>query len=264
MEKKKVERSSSYPSLSLDDALTKLTQLKDSMGLNGEYKRETVASGIGYSTITGTSARAVAALTQYGFLDREKDIYQISSLGRRYLMPTTENDTFTAIREAALSPKLFKQIYDEYQGQVLPKLIVNILANKYGVQPKVGPTVVKLFESAMTSAQLLEPSGRLTPYNTVESGELNTTAEQASVEGALVQSQIETSTPATVTASLDINSEKPFNEQGVNHSGNGWALTVRVKSSHQLPPEVRKAVRELLESADSAADQFYNLEQKEE
>lgn len=260
MEKKKVERSSSYPSLSLDDALLKITQLKDSMGLNGEYKRETVASGIGYSTITGTSARAVAALSQYGLLEREKDLYKISELGRRYLVPTTDDDISIAIREAALSPKLFKQIYDEFQGQVLPKLLVNILTTKYGVQLKVAATVVKLFESAMTSAQLLEPSGRLTPEDSTS--EAVSTGEESITDGD--EPVIQAQAPVGVTAKLDLSSDKPFNEQGVNHSGNGWALTVLVKSSHQLPPEVRKAIRDLLESADSVADQFYGLEQKEE
>jgi hypothetical protein len=262
MEKKKVERSSSYPSLNLEDALSKVTQLKDSMGLNGEYRRETVASGIGYSTITGTSARAVAALAQYGLLEREKDLYKISELGRRYLVPTNDNDVSIAVREAALSPKLFKQIYDEFQGQVLPKLLVNILTTKYGVQLKVAPTVVKLFEATMTSAQLLEPSGRLTPLDSAV--ESISTADEDATDSNEPAVQTQTSAPVAVTSRLDISSDKPFNEQGVNHSGNGWALTVLVKSSHQLPPEVRKAIRALLEGADSVADQFYGLEQKEE
>lgn len=262
MEKKKVERSSSYPSLSLEDALSKITQLKDSMGLNGEYKRETVASGIGYSTITGTSARAVAALAQYGLLEREKDLYRISELGRRYLVPTNDNDVSVAIRQAALGPKLFKQIHDEFQGQVLPKLLVNILSTKYGVQLKVAPTVVKLFESAMTYAQLLEPSGRLTPLDSVN--ESSQTALEDISDDEEPAPQPQAATPVAVTTELDISSDKPFNEQGVNHSGNGWGLTVLVKSSHQLPPEVRKAIRDLLESADGVADQFYGLERKEQ
>jgi len=262
MEKKKVERSSSYPSLSLEDALSKITQLKESMGLNGEYKRETVASGIGYSTITGTSARAVAALAQYGLLEREKDLYRISELGRRYLVPTNDNDVSVAIRQAALSPKLFKQIHDEFQGQVLPKLLVNILSTKYGVQLKVAPTVVKLFESAMTYAQLLEPSGRLTPLDSVN--ESSRTASEDIIDDEEPAPQPQAATPVAVTTELDISSDKPFNEQGVNHSGNGWGLTVLVKSSHQLPPEVRKAIRDLLESADGVADQFYGLERKEQ
>ena len=167
VDKKKVERSTSYPSMNVEEAFARLVQLKDSMGLNGNYKRETVAKGIGYNTITGTSARSVAALVHYGLLVRDKDTYSISPNGRRFLIPTDDNDQPAAIREAALSPKLFEQLFSEYEGQVLPKLIGNILATKYWVQEKVASTVVKLFESSMAHAGLLGANGLLA--NRVES-----------------------------------------------------------------------------------------------
>ena len=182
-DKKKVERSTSYPSMNVEEAFARLVQLKDSMGLNGSYKRETVAKGIGYNTITGTSARSVAALVHYGLLIRDKDTYSISPNGRKYLVPENDSDKTAAIREAALSPKIFEQMYNEFNGQVLPKLIGNILTNKYGVQEKVASTVVKLFEASMAYANLLGSNGLLSDRDVI-SDSINTVDEDA---GALMK-----------------------------------------------------------------------------
>lgn len=265
VDKKKVERSTSYPSMNIEEAFTRLVQLKDSMGLSGNYKRETVAKGIGYNTITGTSARSVAALVHYGLLVRDKDTYSISPNGRRFLIPTDDNDQPAAIREAALRPKLFEQLFSEYEGQVLPKLIGNILANKYGVQEKVAPTVVKIFESSMTYAGLLGANGLLA--NEVESNakdkipskvdDLQTEDDPATAKDGL-----------TSISPLSLSRQKSstdtfLNEQGTNHSGDGWSLTVLLRTSHRLDKATRDKIRSILDTADNLADDLYELDEQD-
>lgn len=267
--KKRVERSTSYPSVNVEEAFARLVQLKDSMGLNGNYKRETVAKGIGYNTITGTSARSVAALVHYGLLIRDKDTYSISPNGRRFLSPNDDNDQPAAIREAALSPKLFEQLFSDYEGQVLPKLIGNILANKYGVQEKVAPTVVKLFESSMTYAGLLGANGLLED----SSASVNKNEEPSKVDEMQAENYSATTedTPTSVSPLvLSIQSDKQkssadsfLNEQGTNHSGDGWSLTVLLRTSHRLDKSTRDKIRSILATADSLADDLYELDEQD-
>lgn len=264
-DQKKVLRSTPYPVMTLEDAAGRLKQLHDSMGLGGEYKRETVASGIGYSTITGTSARAVAALVQYGLLTRDKDNYSISELGQRYLVPNTDNDVPSAMREAALSPRLFKQVFKEFEGQVLPKLIANILVTKYGVQSKVAPSVVKLFLSTVTYAGLIAENGILREVGTSPAslGEEPANAHESG-EG-FVESGLQNSTaaPAFIKSHGNALDETTLNEQGANHSGNGWSLSVMLRTSHRLNRDTRVKIRTLLEAADELADDLYLIDEKD-
>lgn len=265
-DKKKVERSTSYPAMNVEEAFVRLERLKDGMGLNGSYKRETVAKGIGYNTITGTSARAVAALVHYGLLIRDKDTYSISPNGRRFLIPTDDSDKPAAIREAALSPKLFEQLFKEYEGQVLPKLIGNILTNKYGVQEKVAATVVKLFESSMTYAGLLGSNGLLA--NTPEPVAGNDKTDEADEEPQ--EDEDDQADAAAKSVSILTGQGKKqnevndafLNEQGTNHSGDGWSLTVLLRTSHRLDKETRTKIRTILSTADDLADDLYSLDEK--
>ncbi len=267
-DKKKIERSTSYPSMNVEEALTRLVRLKDSMGLNGDYKRETVAKGIGYNTITGTSARSVAALVHYGLLIRSGDTYSISANGKRFLMPVNDTDKSSAIYEAALSPKLFEQLLSEFGGQVLPKLIANILTSKYGVQEKVASTVVKIFESSMSYAGLLSSSGLLV------SKEKTTNENDAPSEAIDAHSEVEpslfTDKPSSVALPLTsghndkqrITTSSFLNEQGTSHSGYGWSLAVSLKTSYRLDQAARDKVRLILDTADSLADDLYLLDEK--
>lgn len=250
--------------MNVEEAFVRLLQLKESMGLNGSYKRETVAKGIGYNTITGTSARSVAALVHYGLLVRDKDTYTISPNGRRFLIPTDDADKPAAIREAALSPKLFEQLFKEYEGQVLPKLISNILTNKYGVQDKVAPTVVKLFESSMLYAGLISSSGLL-----VSASDVNSLADAINEsEGNEQEATEDSNVPKSLSVfsgqgSKEKSTSNSFlNEQGTNHSGDGWSLTVLLRTSHRLDKETREKIRSILDTADDLADDLYTLDEQ--
>ncbi len=269
-DKKKVERSTSYPSMNVEEAFARLVQLKDSMGLNGNYKRETVAKGIGYNTITGTSARSVAALVHYGLLIRDKDTYSISSNGRKYLVPENDSDKTAAIREAALRPKLFEQIYNEFNGQVLPKLIGNILTNKYGVQEKVASTVVKLFETSMAYANLLGNNGLLSDKAVVSDDNISSIDKDTKSVDEGAEEVVDDDTDDTKSLSIlsestsktKDNKDSFRNEQGVNHSGDGWSLTVLLRTSHRLDETMRVKIRTILSTADKLADDLYKLDEK--
>ena len=155
------ERSRAYPVITLTEAFTRLVRLNDNLGINGRYNRETIANGMGYSSLNGKASRAVAALSHYGLLTRTKELYSFSALARKYLLPNDDNDQAAATRTAALAPALFAEIYQAFKGQIIPKQFANRLVNEFGIQPKAASDVERIFRSTMTSAGLMLPNNVL-------------------------------------------------------------------------------------------------------
>jgi hypothetical protein len=127
--KRKLDRSTSYPILNLKTAIDRLITLHQSLG-KGPYSREDATKGMGYSGLSGASSRAVAALVQYGLLDRVGNTYSISLLSNDILHPESEIQKNRALKVAATKPKIFSTILKEYQGQSLPTMLENILIRK--------------------------------------------------------------------------------------------------------------------------------------
>lgn len=154
-------RSRSYPVIALGDALEKIKSINTNLGVNGQFNRESIAAGMGYSSLNGTSGRRIAALVQYGFLDRERDLYYLSASAKRYLLPVNDNDQQDVIKDAALLPDLFSDIYNTFKGQVLPKQFVNRLIQEFGIEQKAASDVERVFKSTMETAGALQANGIL-------------------------------------------------------------------------------------------------------
>lgn len=254
-EKKKIARSTSYPSLPLEESLKKLHTLKDSHGINGEYDREETAKGMGYGSLSGSSARAVAALVQFGLLNRNKDQYSISELGKKYLMPIEEGQIQEAIKEAALKPVLLRKIYEEYNGQPLPGQLKNILTITYGIQGAATNVALRVVKQTFQSSGLLQENGILANAN-------NEAASNATVEKP--QTPSDDSETHTIIGSVPdkiISAGDPkmtnLTEQGINLSGDGWQLTVLLRTAKRHSADTRRKVRDLIEKADEVADALY-------
>lgn len=262
MGQKKISRSTSYPSISLPEGLKKLSILKDSLGVNGEYNREAMAKGMVYASLSGSSARAVAALVQYGLLDRHKDQYSISDLGKKYLMPIEENQAQEAAREAALKPALLKRVYDEYEGQALPGQLKNILTITYGIQGPAADVALRVIKQSFEYANLVTESGVLArdPDEASDDREEETgndSTDQSSSRGNNALGGL----PSSIIATDGIQIGKST-EQGINLAGDGWQLTVLLKTTKRHTAETRKRVRDLLEKADEVADALYEEDEK--
>jgi len=157
----KKERSRAYPVMPLAEALVRIASINENLGIKGQYNRETIATGMGYNGLNGASARSVAALTHYGFLDRDKDLYSLSNLAQKYLMPIEDDDSASAKRSAALAPALFSEIYEAFKGQVIPKQFVNRLVQEFGIQQKAAPEVERIFKETMKTAGILQDNNIL-------------------------------------------------------------------------------------------------------
>lgn len=116
----RVSRSPSYPSMSLREAVAKVTTVYRKETTH-QVPREVVAKHIGYSSINGASASAISTLIKYGLLAYTK--------GRDYLKVTQsaveivelrpgDSGRAAAIREAAFTPALFTELHDQFQDRL--------------------------------------------------------------------------------------------------------------------------------------------------
>lgn len=117
-------RSPSYPYLTLEKAIEFATLF---------YKKESrhkatpdvAAEHLGYTATSSLGARALSALTKFGLLDaeglgEERRVW-ISELGLSIVLDRQEEspDRLKAIQEAALNPKVFRELWERW-GRELP------------------------------------------------------------------------------------------------------------------------------------------------
>ncbi len=108
------QRSPSYPSLSLEQAIDMAAKLHKSVRTN-VVSRETAAKDMGYTGLTGRSLTVLAALAQYGLVERAgKGDIKVTRRAVEILHPVEETHRIEAIRDAATAPTLFRDITERF------------------------------------------------------------------------------------------------------------------------------------------------------
>jgi hypothetical protein len=158
------ERSTAYPSVSLEEAILATTELADKLG-PGPFDRETAAQALGYKGVSGASASKIAALTHFGLLERQGNTYIQSILARRIIAPKSDQDKTTAIVEALRAPKLYSKLLDRYSGQALPTMLHNILFHDFRIILSASKEATEVFKRSAEFAGLLK-NGVLSDANT--------------------------------------------------------------------------------------------------
>lgn len=178
-----VQRSKPYPSFSLQDAVSRIQTLKEKAGIQQMYSKEIFAQGIGYKNASnGAFIRAVAALIQYNLVIRDGDGFALTSTARNILIHTTEAGREHAIRDAALSPDLFRSAYDGFKGDKLPALLPNILVQQYGILDGAKNKAHNVFIATMEFAGLLQGDMLLDEASPGGGGEVDNKANREESE----------------------------------------------------------------------------------
>lgn len=155
-EKQREERGPNTPGISLPNTVDLLKRVRDGVGMS-RASRETVAQALGYTSMSGTARRALAALTHFGLMERSgAAAMQISSLGRRLLVPRDEREAQEALAEAAAQPALYRKLIDRFAGHALPNLLPNILIRDFGVFSNSSNDVAAIFRESVEFAGLLQ------------------------------------------------------------------------------------------------------------
>lgn len=141
-------KSPSYPSASLGEAIAGVAKIE------GVYRRsaadrEQAAKLLGYSGLSGPASKALAALASYGLVESSgKGMLKVTPLAVRLLYPNDDVERQTAIREAATTPPLYKEIWKQFPDHGVPPEggVVSYL-NRAGFNPTAVPKAAKAFRA---------------------------------------------------------------------------------------------------------------------
>lgn len=153
-DKKAVERSSSYPGVTLEAAIGYTETLRKNLGSTA-FSRESAAQALGHPSINGTSIKKTAACVHFGFLTRQGNTYRQSELSDRYFNPTSEAERSEALIEAIQAPTLYGKLLTELNGKSLPGMLENVLTRNYGITEKASAQAAKDFRSSAEFAGVL-------------------------------------------------------------------------------------------------------------
>lgn len=142
------QRSPSYPSLSLPQAIDMVSKLHKS-NRTSVISRETAARDMGYSGLTGRSLTVIAALAQYGLIDRAgKGDVKVSRRAVDILHAVDEADQAEAIQEAAFAPKLFMQLRERFpEGVPSQNALRSYLIQQEFADVAIGPAITAYLET---------------------------------------------------------------------------------------------------------------------
>jgi hypothetical protein len=145
-------RSPNYPQLGLSEAITRVRSLWS------KEKRTAVplavaATAIGYGSVSGPSRSAVAAMKKYGLVDSDDRNLSVSALALRILHPADSEDALQALREAALKPELFAQLYQSHR-HASDDALQSFLINKMSFSQRGATQLIKSFRDTIELAKL--------------------------------------------------------------------------------------------------------------
>lgn len=107
-------RSPRYPSLSLPEAEVAVKKIFDEDGMN-PVDRESAVQHLGYSSLNGASATALASLKQFGLTsDAGKGMLQVTPLALDIIEPESDVDRADALKAAAFNPDLFASLNERF------------------------------------------------------------------------------------------------------------------------------------------------------
>lgn len=153
-------KSSRYPSIELDYAIKVVSEARKF----GKEITESHIAGSGKGSVkSGAFRRKKASLGYYGLIAGREGRLQITELAEKVVNPIDEEEKERSIKEAFLSPELFKKLYDSIEKNVSIKvdMLGNLLIRQYGIQPAARNEFLSTFINSGIYAGLIR-------YNSME------------------------------------------------------------------------------------------------
>lgn len=118
------------PNYTLQDALDQVKKLHLQIG-KATVKPESAAVALGYKGVNGAALTTLGTLSQYGLIERSKGTVTVTPLAVRILHPTGDLQLKESLREAALTPKWFKEIYENLGQCSVEVLTSHLVQNNF-------------------------------------------------------------------------------------------------------------------------------------
>lgn len=109
-------RSPNYPAFSLPEALNRVKVIH-AAEQHLAAPKDVLVRHLGYGGLNGASTKVLSAITKYGLLEEAaNEKMRVSPLATSIMFPANPQEKAEAIREVALKPPLFAEIYAEWDG----------------------------------------------------------------------------------------------------------------------------------------------------
>jgi hypothetical protein len=152
------ERSPNYPQLSLEEAVGRVQTLFK-RNSRSPVAPEAAVKAWGYTSLNGAARRHLSAVRQYGLISYEKNgDVRISQRGLIIAMRSPGAPEFgEALRDAALSPDVFRDLYNSKRGASEEALQHYLVADRK-FSPDGAKQVIGAYQATLEFAKLSEPS----------------------------------------------------------------------------------------------------------
>ena len=146
-------RSPSYPVLSLGDAVAGVGKIEAQYRANA-VERVSAAKLLGYSSLSGPAAKALAALASYGLVASSgKGEIRVTERARAILHAQSPEERSNNLYDAAVEPPLYRQLMERFEGIVPPEDGVITHLNRQGFNPTAVRPAAKAFLHTMSYLQ---------------------------------------------------------------------------------------------------------------
>ncbi|MCE2493094.1 MAG: hypothetical protein J4F40_10880 [Alphaproteobacteria bacterium] len=194
---KKYLRSPSYPSMPLEHAVNAVAKIEKVYRTSRVDRRE-AAKLLGYSSLSGPAAKALAALASYGLLERAgKGEARVTERAKTILYADDE-ERHDGLRDAALEPPLFRELRERFEAAIddgvpLPESGVIRHLERENFNPSAVRPAAQAF---LKTIEFLASSGAskshgIEPQDDVKSLNAGSGSEPATYEGAQVGDYIQ-------------------------------------------------------------------------
>lgn len=153
--RKPTERSAQHPAISIEESLLFVADIYRNFR-TAFTKRDDILQ-----LIEGSHSRHVAASSYYGFLNREKDSYQVSDAYRVVANPVNEIERQRALLIAFESPTFNKELIEKFDGDQIPKELVAHLSRFHRITEDAAPRAAAVFIENAKYCGVLDESGVL-------------------------------------------------------------------------------------------------------
>lgn len=151
---KERSRSPRFPSQALEDSLRHVRLIYDGVH-RSSIDSDTAFRLMGFSGKTGTSAKALGSLRQYGLIEGTGEKTRVSDLSLAILEPESDFERSTAISKAAKSPDVFNAVLNRFSDRVpqADEPIRAFLIREVGFQKSSADELIKTLRESLSFAE---------------------------------------------------------------------------------------------------------------
>ena len=179
LDPKNRSRSPRFPSQNLEDSIRLAQMIYDAVH-RSPVDSDTAFRLMGFSGKTGTSAKALASLRQYGLIEGFGENTRVTDLALAIYEPANERERIGSIYTASRSPDVFVSVFDRFDDRIpqADEPIRAYLIRELGFQKN---SADELIRSLRQSVGFADAQGAVPELSTTETTETSNSDSEASI-----------------------------------------------------------------------------------